>query len=116
MIAEEIHKSIPPGGTRLMAEDPWFLGEEGCDRANRSAVFHPVRSEDELPAIEVGGVLVFLYLDHDEEAVRVSIHLDTADGQLVRPDGTVPLQVHCEDGVIFDDTRKVLAAARIEER
>ncbi|GAA2628063.1 hypothetical protein GCM10010411_76650 [Actinomadura fulvescens] len=109
--ADEVHKSVPPSGTRLVTKDYQFPSEEDCDRANRSAVFHPVRAEDGLPCIEVGGVLVFLYLDPDEEAVRISIHLDTVDEQLVRPDDTVPLRADCENGVIFDDPHKALPEA-----
>lgn len=114
--ADEVHKGVPPSGTTLVAQDYQFPGGEDCDRANRSAVFHPVRAEDGLPCIEVDGVLVFLYLDHDKQAVRVSIHFDTVDERLVRPDDTVPLRVDCEDGVIFDDTRKALTEAEVEQQ
>ncbi|MFF5265410.1 hypothetical protein ACFY4C_41560 [Actinomadura viridis] len=103
LYAEAIHTSAPPVRTRLVAQHWQFPGEEDCDRANRSAVFHPVRAEGQ-PCIEVEGVLVFLYLDPDEEAVRVSIHLDTVADRLIRPDDTVPLRVVCESTVIFDDS------------
>ncbi|MFD3843152.1 hypothetical protein ACFWWC_44100 [Streptomyces sp. NPDC058642] len=60
--------------------------------------------EDEgLPCIEIAGVLVFAYLDADLEAVRVSVHLDTTDEQLVRPDGTVPMVVELADTTVFDN-------------
>lgn len=78
---------------------------EDCAETNSVAVFHPMAGPDDegLPCIELAGVLVFAYLDADREAVRVSVHLDTADEQLVRPDGTVPVQVEIEDATVFDN-------------
>ncbi|MEV7892215.1 hypothetical protein ACWD3I_48730 [Streptomyces sp. NPDC002817] len=78
---------------------------EACAAANSSALFHPMDGpEDEgLPCIEIAGVLVFAYLDADREAVRVSVHLDTTDEQLVRPDGTVPMVVELADTTVFDN-------------
>ncbi|MGW1411301.1 hypothetical protein [Streptomyces sp. NPDC002403] len=76
-----------------------------CSQANRSAVFRPATHEDP-PCAEVGGVLVFAYLDHQGGAFRVSVHLDSAAQRLVRPDGTVPLRVVVEDTVVFDDSEK----------
>ncbi|MFE4756032.1 hypothetical protein ACFRIB_38375 [Streptomyces mirabilis] len=43
--------------------------------------------------MEIDGVLVFAYLDHELGAVQVSVHLDSAPDKLMRPDGTVPLRV-----------------------
>ncbi|GAA1624253.1 hypothetical protein GCM10009733_021140 [Nonomuraea maheshkhaliensis] len=52
----------------------------------------------------MAGVLVFLYLDADSEKVRVSIHLDTTDEQLLlRPDFTVPIQIDLGHATVFDD-------------
>ncbi|MFD3504416.1 hypothetical protein [Streptomyces sp. NPDC058678] len=78
---------------------------EACAEANSSAVFHPMEGPDDegLPCIEIAGILVFAYLDADRGAVRVSVHLDTTDEQLVRADGTVPLQVEIEDATVFDN-------------
>jgi hypothetical protein len=78
---------------------------EDCAEANSSAVFHPMDGPDDegLPCIEIAGVLVFAYLDADREAVRVSVHLDTTDEQLVRADGTVPMVVELADTTVFDN-------------
>lgn len=78
---------------------------EACAEANSSAVFHAQESPDDegLPCIEIAGILVFVYLDANCGAVRVSVHLDTTDEQLVRADGTVPLQVEIEDATVFDN-------------
>ncbi|MEU2588252.1 hypothetical protein ABZ612_36435 [Streptomyces avermitilis] len=54
--------------------------------------------------MEVDGVLMFTYLDHELGAIRVSIHLDSAPDRLVRTDGTVPLRVKVEDTVVLDDS------------
>ncbi|MEU6653389.1 hypothetical protein ABZ904_29130 [Streptomyces sp. NPDC046900] len=66
-------------------------------------MFHP-NIHGGLPCLVVDGVLVFAYLDHRLGAVRVSVHLDSAPEHLVRPDGTVPLQVVVEDAVVLDDS------------
>lgn len=78
---------------------------EACAEANSSALFHPQENPDDegLPCIEIAGILVFVYLDADRGALRVSVHLDTADEQLVRADGTVPVQVEIEDATVFDN-------------
>ncbi|WP_409240497.1 hypothetical protein [Streptomyces sp. PA5.6] len=76
-----------------------------CAEVNSSALFHPQASPDDegLPCIEIAGILVFVYLDADREAVRVSIHLDTTDERLIRADGAVPLRVEIEDATVFDN-------------
>jgi hypothetical protein len=78
---------------------------EACAQANSSAVFHPQAHPDDegLPCIEIAGILVFAYLDADRGAVRVSVHLDTTDEQLLRADGTVPVLVEIEDATVFDN-------------
>ncbi|WP_331733120.1 hypothetical protein OHU34_43655 (plasmid) [Streptomyces sp. NBC_00080] len=78
---------------------------EACAEANSSAVFHAQEGPDDegLPCIEIAGILVFVYLDANCGAVRVSVHLDTTAEQLVRADGTVPVQVEIEDATVFDN-------------
>ncbi|MFG2257268.1 hypothetical protein [Streptomyces mirabilis] len=80
-----------------------FPGEEFCTEANSTAVFHPMTSPDDdgLPCIEVGGVLVFAYLDTDLQAVRVSVDLDTTAEQLVRGDSTIPLHIEIGNATVF---------------
>ena len=87
--------------------------DEDCARANSSAVFHPMDGPDDegLPCIEIAGVLVFAYLDADRGGVRVSVHLDTTDEQLVRADGTVPMQVEIETATVFDNLTPTPAPA-----
>ncbi|MET9914784.1 hypothetical protein ABZZ74_50345 [Streptomyces sp. NPDC006476] len=87
--------------------------DEACAQANSSAVFHPMHGPDDegLPCIELAGILVFAYLDADREAVRVSVHLDTTDVQLVRADGTVPMQVEIETATVFDNLTPMPAPA-----
>ncbi|MFE9454985.1 hypothetical protein [Streptomyces sp. NPDC006739] len=88
---------------------------EACAAANSSAVFHPQESPDDegLPCIELAGILVFVYLDADHGGVRVSVHLDTADEQLVRADGTVPMQVEIETATVFDNLTPTPALAEL---
>ncbi|MGW0881304.1 hypothetical protein [Streptomyces sp. NPDC002671] len=92
------------GRTRIVPLDYRFPDEEASEQANRGAIFHPQTDDNDLPCVEVDGVLVFAYLDHEAGAVRVSVHLDSAEDRLVRPDGTVPLRVEVEDAVVLDDS------------
>jgi hypothetical protein len=81
-----------------------FPDAAACTQANRAAVFHP--GTRGLPCLEIDGILVFAYLDHQAGTVRVTIHLDSAAQRLVRPDGTVPLRVGVEDALVFDGSGK----------
>lgn len=101
LYAEEIKRR---GRTRIVPLDYRFPGEDASEQANRHATFHPQTDDNDLPCVEVDGVLVFAYLDHEAGAVRVSVHLDSAEDRLVRPDGTVPLRVEIEDAVVRDDS------------
>ena len=67
------------------------------DALNRAAVFYPRIDEDGLPCIEVGGVLVFAYLDPDPLAVRISVHLDSLDWESL-----VPVVVDVEATTLMD--------------
>ncbi|MFC9891901.1 hypothetical protein ACFW3A_21810 [Streptomyces pilosus] len=97
LYAEDIARYAHTPRSLSLADDT------ACAQANSAAVFHPMTSPDDegLPCIELAGILVFAYLDPNMEAVRVSVHLDTTDQQLVRPDHTVPLQVEVEDATVF---------------
>ncbi|MER5430298.1 hypothetical protein [Streptomyces sp. NPDC002588] len=79
-----------------------FPDEEVCAEVNSSAVFHPMAGPDGegLPCTEVAGVLVFACPDADMQAVRVSVHLDTAE-PLIRSDATVPLHVEVGSSTVF---------------
>ncbi|WP_143658325.1 hypothetical protein [Embleya scabrispora] len=90
------------GRTRIVPLDHRFPDAAACERANRDAVFHPRNDEDGLPCVEIDGVLVFAYLDHEAGVVRVSVHLDSAQDRLLRADGRVPLRVEVEDDVVLD--------------
>lgn len=94
---------IGRGRTRIVPLDHRFPDEDACERANRDAVFHPRIDAAGLPCVEIDGVLVFVYLDHEAGAVRVSVHLDSAQDRLLRPDGSVPLRVEVEDDVVLDN-------------
>lgn len=76
---------------------------------HRAARFWPVEAtgfdgEDTLPALELGGVLVFVYLDSGFAELRVSVDLGTVDQRLVRhddPDETVPMHITVQGGTVF---------------
>ncbi|MFE6098299.1 hypothetical protein ACFQ7M_41095 [Streptomyces massasporeus] len=89
----------------LAPRNPSLSDAAECAEANSAAVFHAMRGPDDegLPCMEIAGILVFAYLDAEREAVRVSVHLDTTDEQLVRADSTVPLLVEIADATVFDN-------------
>jgi hypothetical protein len=89
----------------LAPRNPSLSDAEECAEANSAAVFHAMRGPDDegLPCMEIAGILVFAYLDADRRAVRVSVHLDTTDEQLVRADSTVPMLVEIGDATVFDN-------------
>ncbi|MFD7661265.1 hypothetical protein [Streptomyces sp. NPDC059788] len=101
LYAEDITKR---GRTRIVPLDYRFPDEGASEQANRDAIFHPQTDDNDLPCLEIDGVLVFAYLDYEAGAVRVSVHGDSAEDRLVRPDGTVPLRVEVEDTVVLDDS------------
>ncbi|MFI5864588.1 hypothetical protein [Streptomyces sp. NPDC051546] len=76
---------------------------------HRAARFWPVEDtgsdgEDTLPAMEMGGVLVFVYLDAESSELRVSVDLDTVDQRLIRhddPDETVPMHITVQGDTVF---------------
>ena len=51
-------------------------------------------------------------IDADRRAVRISVHLDTTDEQLVRADSTVPLLVEIGDATVFDNLTPAPAPAQ----
>ncbi|WP_427168781.1 hypothetical protein ACQF4J_46965 (plasmid) [Streptomyces sp. C1-1] len=99
----------------LAPRNPSLSDAEECAEAHSAAVFHAMRGPDDegLPCMEIAGILVFAYLDADREAVRVSVHLDTTDEQLVRADGTVPMQVEIETATVFDNLTPTPAPAEL---
>ncbi len=101
LYAEELTRR---GRTRIVPLDYRFPDEDASEQANRDATFHPQTDDNDLPCVEVDGVLVFAHLDHEARAVRVSVLYDSAEDRLVRPDGTVPLRVEVEHTVVLDNS------------
>jgi hypothetical protein len=66
---------------------------------NRAAVFARMRGEDERPAVEVAGALVFAYVR--DGTLRVSIDLDTADELAQGPQRLVPVTVTVQGHVVY---------------
>ncbi|MGW6600499.1 hypothetical protein [Streptomyces sp. NPDC055036] len=95
-----------------------FQDEEICAELNSAAVFHPQTGPDDdgLPCVEVAGIPVFAYVDADRQTVQVSVHFDTAEDRLVRPDGTVPLRVRVGDTVVLNDSAQGTAERELLTR
>lgn len=73
-----------------------------CAAIHAAARFHPMTDPDhELPAIEVAGLVAFVYLDAGDRVVRVAVHLDTSDPRLLTPEGNVALEVVIGDTPVF---------------
>lgn len=76
---------------------------------HRAAKFWPVEAagfdeDDTLPALEMGGVLVFAHLDASTSELRISVDLDTVDERLVRPNDpgmTVPMHITVQGTTVF---------------
>ncbi|MDX3020108.1 hypothetical protein [Streptomyces acidiscabies] len=92
------------GRTRIVPLDFRFPDKDASEQANRDATFHPQTDDNDLPCVEVYGVLVFVHLDHEAGAVRVAVDRDSGQDRLVRPDGTVPLRVEVDNVVVLDDS------------
>ncbi|MCC9309902.1 hypothetical protein LN042_22990 [Kitasatospora sp. RB6PN24] len=75
-------------------------------RIHRSATFHPYDPGEpsSLPALEIGAVLVFAYLDEEDGHLRISVHEDEADPALLGPDGRVPIHVTVEGETVYCST------------
>lgn len=82
--------------------DSTFPNAETCHELNLNAVLYPVSSEDDTPCIQVAGIQAYLYLDAESKKVRVAIDLGGTQPWVVRPDGTVPLEVVVGNTVVFD--------------
>ncbi|MFJ8158515.1 hypothetical protein [Streptomyces sp. NPDC094468] len=83
--------------------DAPFPDRATCSHLNRRAAFHaPAGPCDRgLPCIETAGILVFAYLDPSMQAVRVSVHLDSADEVVVQPGDWVPLHIEVEGSTVY---------------
>jgi len=69
---------------------------------NTSAAFLPITEPDTLPAIELAGVQVYVYVDCTQvPTLNVSVHLDNVAEELkMLPGGAVPVQVDLGDGPV----------------
>ncbi|WP_157120927.1 hypothetical protein [Nocardia miyunensis] len=73
------------------------------DTAHTAALLHPYRgaNSDSLPAIEVAGSLVFVYLDRDHKALRVSVDLDSVAPWLLNDAERVPMLITVNGDEVF---------------
>lgn len=78
------------------------LSESDLDLAMRATFLpKPNRYGPELPAIEIGGILVFVYVKDGK--LRVSVSLDTTDEDLLHgPDKLVPMQIDVQNDTVFE--------------
>ncbi|WP_329046887.1 MULTISPECIES: hypothetical protein [unclassified Streptomyces] len=72
-------------------------------RFHRSARFWNVKrgEHDSLPALQVAGVLVFVYIDRERGTLCVSVGMDTAHRALLRADDCVPLEITVQGRTVF---------------
>ncbi|MEU8901819.1 hypothetical protein AB0C65_38565 [Nocardia sp. NPDC048505] len=91
-----------------MLQDQDSAAAARAEKANRAATFHPCTGEGELPAIEVAGVLVSVFLDRRGQ-LRVLVDIEEADPDIVNDThedvggvlgegmsmpATVPMEIH----------------------
>jgi hypothetical protein len=73
------------------------LTDEQAEKLNRAAIAHlyepPAQPGDgpDYPCIEIGGVMVFAYVD-PQRGLRISVHLDEAQAPLLHDGRLVPLE------------------------
>ena len=79
--------------------------------ANMGARFLPQRNDDELPAIDVAGVLASVYVKDGE--LHVGIDLDTADPAIYRiyGDQQIPLHITVQGSPVFEATDPATSAS-----
>lgn len=74
-------------------------------RFHRTARFWAARRDEPgtLPALQVAGAMVFVYLDENSSELRVGVDLDTVHRALLRPGGdhTVPLRITVQGETVF---------------
>lgn len=78
------------------------LSESDLDFTMRATFLEkPDRYGPELPVIEIGGILVFVYIK--DGRLHVSVSLDTTDKALMHgPDHLVPMQIDVQDDTVFE--------------
>lgn len=82
------------------------MSEREQETANKSARFWPQAEhlvDGTRPAIEVAGLMVFVYIKHG--ALRVAVDLDETDERLTRGDGIVPLVISVQGTEVFRTTQ-----------
>lgn len=79
------------------------IGSDEADAVNRGATFLPRTTEDELPAVRIGGMLVVVYVREDG-TLCVTVDTEGADrGESPRmfADGTPIVEICLNSGVVF---------------
>jgi hypothetical protein len=80
------------------------MSQRRADTLNRRARFVHQQRKDRstLPCLETGGTQVYAYWKRGEGLV-VSVHLDTGEvpGDLVSPDGTIPVRITVNGDCVF---------------
>lgn len=76
------------------------------DALNKAATFLPADPDGgTLPAVQVGGVIVFAYFE-EPGVLRVSVDLDDVEPGLTRPgDDTLPMVIKVQGSEVFADIR-----------
>ncbi|MFB7436522.1 hypothetical protein ACFCZ5_34860 [Streptomyces microflavus] len=73
------------------------------DRFHQMARFWPALRTEPCsgPALQVAGVLIMAAVDPDGSTLRVTVDPETAHRALLRPDGTVPLEIRLQDRTVY---------------
>ena len=103
--AADLSTSSVDAMTEAVSEPPpsqTGLSEADLDMTMRATFLpKPDRYSPELPVIEIGGILVFVYIK--DQQLRVSVSLDTTDEALMHgPDHLVPMQIDVGDTTVFE--------------
>ncbi|MEU5242233.1 hypothetical protein ACH4UR_37205 [Streptomyces lydicus] len=107
-VAELIRSAHTAITSRIRRTHP-SIGPRSRAKFHRGTRFWPVEhdgfDEDTLPALEMAGALVFVYLDPDSSELNVSVHLETVDRRLLGRkklgEAVVPLHVTVQGNTVF---------------
>lgn len=83
-----------------------FPNDDASERANRAATFYRCDDPETIPSVEVCGVMVGLLASPEDGALVVTVSLETANPEVVRPDNTVPLRIEIHGRAVFDDSEQ----------
>lgn len=86
------------------------MDQQQADALNRAAQFHPRTTDDELPAIEVGGALVLVYVKPSPSGrpvLVITLDTETVAPDMLAADGVFYHRHDVNDTTVYTDSTDV---------